>query len=301
MSLCISTVGGDSRQYYMLLRLFTYFSRICQPVLIKCYGLNISPEQQTGLQTCYHDGILFCSGLPEAVKGADLLICPAPFTRDGIHLNLSDRANSVSISELSDLKHLPAFIAGGGIPKHFSNSVKSRTLLKDYMKDSDFLNTNSTLTAEGLLSYIIRNTDCSITGARILIAGYGHCGEQIAAKLSALSAEISIFDKDPDRQKAAEDAGFPFYDIRSWPFVHADFDLIINTIPSPVFKSCFLRRLKKDCVLFEVASRPGGFDEDMCRGLSLKLISCPGIPGKTAPKPAGEAIADAVLPLLKQF
>ena len=261
MSLCISTVGGDSRQYYMLLRLFTYFSRICQPVLIKCYGLNISPEQQTGLQTCYHDGILFCSGLPEAVKGADLLICPAPFTRDGIHLNLSDRANSVSISELSDLKHLPAFIAGGGFPKHFSNSVKSR----------------------------------------ILIAGYGHCGEQIAAKLSALSAEISIFDKDPDRQKAAEDAGFPFYDIRSWPFVHADFDLIINTIPSPVFKSCFLRRLKKDCVLFEVASRPGGFDEDMCRGLSLKLISCPGIPGKTAPKPAGEAIADAVLPLLKQF
>ena len=169
------------------------------------------------------------------------------------------------------------------------------------MKDSDFLNTNSTLTAEGLLSYIIRNTDCSITGARILIAGYGHCGEQIAAKLSALSAEISIFDKDPDRQKAAEDAGFPFYDIRSWPFVHADFDLIINTIPSPVFKSCFLRHLKKDCVLFEVASRPGGFDEDMCRGLSLKLISCPGIPGKTAPKPAGEAIADAVLPLLKQF
>ena len=110
MSLCISTVGGDSRQYYMLLRLFTYFSRICQPVLIKCYGLNISPEQQTGLLTCYHDSILFCSGLPEAVKGADLLICPAPFTRDGIHLNLSDRANSVSISELSDLKHLPAFI-----------------------------------------------------------------------------------------------------------------------------------------------------------------------------------------------
>lgn len=198
MSLCISTVGGDSRQYYMLLRLFTYFSRICQPVLIKCYGLNISPEQQTGLLTCYHDSILFCSGLPEAVKGADLLICPAPFTRDGIHLNLSDRANSVSISELSDLKHLPAFIAGGGFPKHFSNSVKSRTLLKDYMKDSDFLNTNSTLTAEGLLSYIIRNTDCSISGSRILIAGYGHCGEQIAAKLSALSAEISIFDKDPD-------------------------------------------------------------------------------------------------------
>ena len=153
MSLCISTVGGDSRQYYMLLRLFTYFSRICQPVLIKCYGLNISPEQQTGLLTCYHDSILFCSGLPEAVKGADLLICPAPFTRDGIHLNLSDRANSVSISELSDLKHLPAFIAGGGFPKHFSNSVKSRTLLKDYMKDSDFLNTNSTLTAEGLLLY----------------------------------------------------------------------------------------------------------------------------------------------------
>lgn len=93
----------------------------------------------------------------------------------------------------------------------------------------------------------------------------------------------------------------PFYDIHAWPFVHADFDLIINTIPSPVFKSCFLRHLKKDCVLFEVASRPGGFDEDMCRGLSLKLISCPGIPGKTAPKPAGEAIADAVLPLLKQF
>ena len=96
------------------------------------------------------------------MKGADLLICPAPFTRDGIHLNLSDRANSVSISELSDLKHLPAFIAGGGFPKHFSNSVKSRTLLKDYMKDSDFLNTNSTLTAEGLFHLRIPDLNCRI-------------------------------------------------------------------------------------------------------------------------------------------
>ena len=52
-------------------------------------------------------------------------------------------------------------------------------------------------------------------------------------------------------------------------------------------------------ILLELASAPGGFDEALCRECGLTLLRAPGLPGKCAPKAAGEAIAGAVMRILE--
>ena len=45
------------------------------------------------------------------------------------------------------------------------------------------------------------------------------------------------------------------------------FDLIVNTAPAPVLGKSQLRRVRKDALIIDLASRPGGVDFDYAREL----------------------------------
>lgn len=285
MSLIISILGGDIRLYYMALRLSMRLEDVCIPYQIKCFCVTFPAK--TYLNHATH-----CNDLSELLYDCDILICPVPFRlEENIPFTIQDLMNAP----------LPKLIAGGAIPKYFVDHFKETHLIFDVMKDNDFLAVNSALTAEGLLKDIIEKTNFSIEHAKILIAGYGRCGSQMAKKLDALGGKIFFFDKNHDKISAGMNAHYTFYDLTKTPFGFEDFDIIINTIPSPVFKAPFLRALKQDCVLFETASSPGGFDDDICHGLALKKFDCPQIPGKTAPKSAGFALADCIFQQILQL
>lgn len=300
MSLCISIAGGDFRQYYMLTRILKNLEKNSIPYKIKCFRVDFPTEDFQNLINIHPGKILICSTLSELFADCNILICPTPFSKDGIHLFVSGKQERIPLKELSEQPSMPEFIAGGNIPKHFLNGQNSSVTVRDIMKDKKFLEINSSLTAEGLLKYIIENTVCSIQNSNIFIAGYGRCGKLIAEKLHLLGGNIFFYDNDLLQTARGREQGFLFYDITAYPLAQEDFDIVINTIPSPVLKAPFLRKLKKSCVLFETASAPGGFDGDICQGLALNLIKCPGIPGKTAPKTAGEAMADSILAMLSE-
>ena len=48
--------------------------------------------------------------------------------------------------------------------------------------------------------------------------------------------------------------------------------------------------LRKDCILFDIAQVPGGYDENAVQKLGFKLIRCPDIPENTAPKSVSHII-----------
>lgn len=143
----------------------------------------------------------------------------------------------------------------------------------NYMSNREFLIANAEIAAEGLLSYLILNTPFTLNGANALILGFGRCGSAIAKRLHVLGCRVDAYDLVPEKLDNPQ-----------------IYDLIINTIPAKVITKDMLLSLRKDCILFDIATAPGGYDDEAVSHLGLKLIHCPGIPGATAPKSAGYAI-----------
>ena len=299
MSLCISIAGGDYRQFYMLYRLMEKLSGNNISCFVKCYQVNFPINEFKDLMEANSGNIQICDSIWDLLKDCDILIGPVPFTKDGINIFSADKFPKTAISDIINHPEYPKIIFGGNIPKYLINGMSDfPVLFKDIMNDEAFAEKNSALTAEGLLKYIIENTFCSIENAKILITGYGRCGKTISHKLSALEGHISIYENNSIKMREAQEQGYSLFDINVYADTPADFDFIINTVPSPIFKAPFLRKLNRKCVLFDIASAPGGFDNDVCQGLALKVIQCPGIPGKTAPLNSGFNMADSIFEFL---
>lgn len=143
----------------------------------------------------------------------------------------------------------------------------------NYMSSREFLLANAELTAEGLLAYLILNTPFALNGANALVLGFGRCGAAIAKRLHALGCRVDAYDLIPEQLEKPE-----------------SYDFLVNTIPAVVLTEKILSPLRKDCILFDIVTTPGGYDEAAVGKLGLKLIRCAAIPGNTAPKAAGYAI-----------
>ena len=59
--------------------------------------------------------------------------------------------------------------------------------------------------------------------------------------------------------------------------------------------------LKKDCVIIDVASNPGGVDKNAAKKRGIKLIWALSLPGKVAPTTSAEYIKDTLYNVLKEL
>ena len=151
----------------------------------------------------------------------------------------------------------------------------------NYISNREYLIANAELTAEGFLSHLIINTPFSLNGATGLVLGFGRCGSAIAKRLHVLGCRVDAYDLIPEQFENPE-----------------SYDFIINTIPAMVITEDILKPLRKDCILFDIASESGGFDTDAVASLGLKIIRCQEIPQHTSPKTAGYALGALALSYL---
>ena len=76
-----------------------------------------------------------------------------------------------------------------------------------------------------------------------------------------------------------------------------EYDIIFNTIPTLMLDEKRLKKVKKECVIIDLASVPGGIDFDMAKNLGIKTIWSLGLPGKVAPLTSANYIKD----ILKKY
>ena len=67
-----------------------------------------------------------------------------------------------------------------------------------------------------------------------------------------------------------------------------------------IFDSDKLSKLRRDTLIIDLASKPGGVDLAEAERLNIKTIHALGLPGKTAPVTAGEIIAESIIDTLKK-
>ena len=62
----------------------------------------------------------------------------------------------------------------------------------DLMKDANVVHQNAYITAEATVAEILKYSDYSIRGQKIIVSGYGRCGREIANILGALGAKVTV-------------------------------------------------------------------------------------------------------------
>ena len=71
-------------------------------------------------------------------------------------------------------------------------------------------------------------------------------------------------------------------------------DLVFNTVPACVLGREILSKLRKDALIIDLASKPGGVEFDTARELGIKTVWALSLPGKCAPISAGDIILETI-------
>lgn len=159
---------------------------------------------------------------------------------------------------------------------------------------------NSIPTAEGAIAMAMQHTDITIHDANAVVLGFGRCGKTLARSLDALGARVRVAARKPSDQARIREMALGFIDIDRLRDALWDTDILFNTIPEAILTASVLAQVSRDCVVIDIASKPGGTDFRYAERRGMKAMLAPSLPGLVAPKTAGRIIANTLCRIIAQ-
>lgn len=182
-----------------------------------------------------------------------------------------------------------ALVLSGGESETLTELCRERSLrLENYFADETLTLKNAALTAEAAVMLMIRESPDTLTGADVLITGYGRIAKRLARLLAAFGCKVTIAARRSVQRDEALLEGFSA--IATEKINAADYDFIVNTVPAPLFSEEDFTDAKSGMMFAELASLP----ENPPKNGSIKYIYASGLPGKYSPRAAGKAVAEAL-------
>lgn len=169
----------------------------------------------------------------------------------------------------------------------------------DYMKYESYVLKNAFLTAEGAVTLLEENTLFSLFKSKILIIGYGRIGKALHKIVSSYGAEITVCSRSKESEADSVFNGahhIKFEDLR----FGNNADIIINTVPHMVLTKPELSAVKKDAVILDLASFPGGVDTLCAGSMGLTVLNGRAMPSRYTVKTAGFLIGEAVADIIEE-
>lgn len=154
---------------------------------------------------------------------------------------------------------------------------------------------NAIPTAEGALQYAMENSQITLHGSKCIVLGFGRCGKVLAHMLRGIGAKLSVEARSQSDLAYIESYGYTPIQLGDLPQNIHQYDFIFNTIPTLILDEKKLEKINKDCVIIELASKPGGIDFEAARRLGIKVVDAQSLPGKVAPETAAKIIFDTIL------
>ena len=232
------------------------------------------------------------SHLIDALRDADLVILPVKLFKEDV---LTIAGESVEAGLLPRLLRENATLIAGSFPADLESWMQNQGIkCVSLLELESFLLSNAAVTAEGAVYLALREMDRTLFGARVLIIGWGRIGRFLADKLKAMGADVTVAVRRSSQRTELECMGYSAEETGKYTGGLRRYDLIVNTVPRQVMTKQQFGEISKDCVVMELASQPGGFPRE-CLGW---VVSGQALPGKTAPRTAGEHLTDAIISCL---
>lgn len=282
MKTVFGVLGGDKRQLYLAR------SVLKDGFLCFISGMEKLPE---------------AAGLPslppkELAEKCDVIILPLPATLDGKTLNAPYSSEVIVLDDgfVSAMEN--KLIYGGMVSRLIQSSeLWSRMALEDYWLREDFALLNAIPTAEGALALAVTNFPGMLCGAKCLVTGWGRIGSILARLLRAVGAKVYVAERKAEKRAMVRSSGC---EALSFEEIKQPFDIIFNTVPGKVIGREVLLSQDKNCLIIELASKPGGVDKEMAKALGIIPVDGSSLPGRFSPGSAGEFIKEAVYSMLEE-
>ena len=241
------------------------------------------------------------NSLHEAIDKASVIFLPLPVSRDRVSLNTPLFDDTVLLNDICTLATTEKIIFGGQLPKSFCEELSAKGVdYCDYFLLDELAIYNAVPTAEGVVNILIEKLPITIHKMRCGICGYGKVGKTLADTLHALGATVTVFARREASIAEAVSRGLNAEHFSKLSSDYHELDTLINTVPVKVIGTKELDLLNSECVLIETASAPFGIDFQEAKEHAFEVIKATSLPGKVAPKTAGEIIGLSVLPIIKQ-
>lgn len=270
-------LGGDKRSYYL-----------AKALKNDGYKVRLWGFDKLGATDCEVASAL----------DSDILILPVMPFGEGENIVSPYSDQNLNLKEYED-SLMDKLIFTGQRDKFLSAFPKMKSKVSSYSDSEEFAVKNAVPTAEGAIEEALRHSDITINGSKILVCGYGRIGKVLSEMLRGMGADVTVSARKQSDLAWIKLNGFAgiktgdFSEIKTYNF-------IFNTIPSLILNEDVLKDLCKDTLIIDLASYPGGVDFDCAEKYGIKAIHALSLPGKIAPKSAGEIIESTILNILKE-
>lgn len=231
----------------------------------------------------------------------DYAVLPPQKSSDGINIPCPYSDILVPYSILGKVLRPGGTVFTGNICETLKNvCAENGFRLVNYLEREELAVRNAVLTAEGAVAIVINECSHSVSGAGILITGFGRIAKILAKYFVAMGAEVTVACRKPCDREWAGIYGCKAIDITDKAaFVTAvsAAAIILNTVPAGIIGDGEKTAMRKDALYAELASSDGICGEIPSH---IKYIAARGLPGKTAPAAAGAIIADTIFNILSE-
>lgn len=240
-----------------------------------------------------------CSSIKEVTSKSDIIVSSIPLSSDGININTPFSKNKIAISEVANYVKGKTFIAGRIEEKLYKTFSETKVI--DLLKREELTVLNTISTAEGAIQIAMEESTKTLHGSKILVMGFGRVSKILSNMLKGIGAEVYC-----ETRTTVNCAWIKAYGYKPILLDELDnnleqFDIIINTIPHVILDGEKLKLLKRDCLIIDIASNPGGVDRKVAKELGIKLIWALSLPGRVAPITSAEFIKETLENILKDI
>lgn len=229
------------------------------------------------------------------------VILPLPCCDGEGFLKTAFSDEKIPLAEI--IEHLPegAVLMGGLLPEEIAEKAKNKGIaVYDYYRREEFAVRNAALTAEAAAAIVMEMLSESISSVPVLILGHGRIGRLLAAILKALDAKVTVAARRYSDLAWIRSEGMIPLEFRLLDEEIGSYRVIFNTVPAMVLDRKRLVLVDGNAIIIDLASEPCGTDFEAAKELGITAKKALGLPGKFAPKTAGEIVRDTVLNILAE-
>lgn len=246
--------------------------------------------------------IIKCSSIKELISRCKVILGPIPLSKNNIEINTPFSNNIIKIEEIiQNIKEKNITFIAGNIKKEIAELMEDKSIqVIDILEREELTILNAISTAEGAIQIAMEETQKTIHDSKILILGFGRIGKVLAKMLNGIGAKVYCTARKEKDLAWIKTYNYNQINLKNISENLEKYDIIINTIPTLILDQEKIKLLKKDCLLIDLASSPGGIDIEFAKQEKIKAIWALALPGKVAPYSSAEYIKQTLYNVFKE-